>query len=146
MDFWHQDSITYYKQLENECNKRIHQNTNCLAFTQALGKSMEYHLDRVLVCRRLFAKWLKRMDVPNKDEFAAIAVRMVDYEEKLDDLEYTIYLLNKKQKENSSQIKILKESLDALLHAVEMEVRDLQVRKIKSLEDELVDLKQLFDK
>lgn len=146
MDFWHQDSITYYKQLENECNKRIHQKTNFLAFTQAFGKSMEYHLDRVLVCRRLFAKWLKRMDVPNKDEFAAIAVRMVDYEEKLDDLEYTIYLLNKKQKENSSQIKILKESLEALLHAVEMEVRDLQVRKIKSLEDELVDLKQLFDK
>lgn len=146
MEFWHQDSITLYKQLENECNKRIHQNTNCLAFTKAFGRSMECHLDRVLIYRRLFVKWLKRMDVPNKDEFAAIAVRMVDYEGKLDDLEDAIYLLNNKQKENSSQIKILKESVEALLHAVEMEVRDLQVRKIISLEDELEDLKQLFDK
>lgn len=146
MESKHHDSITFYKQLEKELNIRIHQNTNCLAFTQAFGKSVEYHLDRVLITRRLIAKWLKHVDVPSKDEFADIAVRLVDYEEKLDELENTVYLLNKQQNQNISQIEILKDSLENLLHAVEMEVRELKARRIKSLENELEDLKQLFDK
>jgi predicted RNase H-like nuclease (RuvC/YqgF family) len=146
MESKHHNSNTFYKQLEEELNKRIHQNTNCPAFTAAFGKSVDHHLDKVLISRRLMAKRLKRLDLPNKDEFVQISVRLVDYEEKLDELEDNLYLLNKQQNKNIGQIENLKESLKALHLEIETEVRDLQARKIKSLENELEDLKQLFNK
>lgn len=145
METKHQDHITFYKNLEKECNKRIHDFTNCLAFTCGVGKALEHHLDSVMLHRKIINNRLKRLNVPNKDEFAAIAVRMVDCEEKLDDLEEIIYLLGKKQKENYRNLKILRGLLQDLHLAVELEVRDFQVCKIKSLEHELDDLKQLFD-
>ncbi|MGX6442198.1 hypothetical protein ACWM35_03035 [Neobacillus sp. K501] len=146
MESMHHNSNAFYKQLEEELNKRIHQNTNCPAFTKAFGKSVDNHVDKVLFSRRLIANWLKRVDVPTKDEFADISVRLVDYEEKLDELEDTVYLMNKQQNKNIGQIEVLKESLEALLHEVGKEVRGLQARKIESLENDLADLKQLFNK
>lgn len=146
MESMHHNSNAFYKQLEKELNKRIHQNTNCLAFTKAFGKSVDNHVDKVLLSRRLISNWLKRVDVPTKDAFADISVRLVDYEEKLDELEDTVYLMNKQQNKNIGHIEMLKESLEALLHEVGMEVQGLQTRKIQSLENDLADLKQLFNK
>jgi hypothetical protein len=144
MDSKHLDYETFYKKMEKELNKRIHEHTNCLTFTDAFGKELENHLDWVLYHRKFTNKWIDRLGVPSKDEIAAIAVRRVDSLEKLDNHEETIYFLNKKLRENNRQLVMLKESLENLLCTCETELRNLQVYKIKSLENELEDLKRLF--
>ncbi|MFF2446114.1 hypothetical protein ACFVSW_03345 [Neobacillus sp. NPDC058068] len=49
MDFMRDDSVTYYKELETEINKRIHAPTNCRSFLLAFGKALELHLKRVRI-------------------------------------------------------------------------------------------------
>jgi hypothetical protein len=146
MESTHQNSEAYYKKLETELNKRIHAQTNNRKFTIAFGNAMEAHVKRLRIHKRLTTKWLNRLDLPNKDEISAISVRIVDYEGKLDLMDETIYWMNKRQQENRNQLKMVRKSWESLLSVLEIETRETQTLngRIKNLETELLDLKQLF--
>lgn len=144
MDSKHQDIIFHYKKLEDEINKSIHDRTNCRFFTIAFGKGMDAHLSQLKVHRRLTTKWLNRIDLPNKDEIAAISIRVVDCEEKLDILDETLYTITKRMQENSHNVKRVKRAFEDLLVTLKEEVKEMQDYKIKRLEEELFELKQLF--
>lgn len=144
MESKHHDSVTFYKKLEEECNKRIHAHTNCRDFTISFGKMMENHLDQVLVHKKLITKWLDCLDIPNKDEIAALSIRIIDYQEKLDSLDETFYMIRKRQKVNQIQLKMVRKTFEELLSVFEKEVKELQDCKIKTLEKELLELKQIF--
>jgi hypothetical protein len=134
----------FYKKLEKKWNAQIHAHTNTRSFTLALGRALDVHVKRIRIHRRLTTRWLKRLDLPNKDEISAISVRIVDYEGKLDFLDETIYEMKQSQQKNNNQLRMVRMSCEALRSVLEIEARDLHDCKIKSLESELLELKQLF--
>lgn len=146
MEFSHQETDSYYKKLEAELNKRIHANLNNRNVTIAFGRALEAHVKHLKIHRRLTTKWLNRFDLPNKDEISAISVRIVDYEGKLDLMDETIYWMNKRMKEDRNQLKMVRKTWEDLLSVLEIEAKETQTHdeKIKSLETELLELKQLF--
>jgi hypothetical protein len=140
----HQEMDAFYKKLEKKWNEQIHAHTNTRSFTLALGRALDAHVKRIRIHRRLTTRWLKYLDLPNKDEISAISVRIVDYEGKLDFLDETIYEIKQSQQKNNIQLSMVRMSCEALLSVLEMEARDIHDCKIKSLKSELLDLKQLF--
>ncbi|MDQ1004051.1 putative nuclease with TOPRIM domain [Neobacillus niacini] len=145
MESKQQDPVNFYKNLEKEWNKQIHASTNCLTFTHSIGKSVENHLDHVVIQQKVINNWLTVLGIPKKDDFAQLAERKVDCEEKLDNLEEKLYMLNVGLKNNHSQLKKLNTSLSRMLCFIKNEVQDLKEIKIKSLKNELEELKRLFD-
>ncbi|MFB3168991.1 hypothetical protein P5G62_017855 [Neobacillus sp. 179-C4.2 HS] len=139
------DPVNFYKSLEKEWNKQIHLSANCLTFTHSFGKAIEHHLNHVEIQKKVINNWLTVFDIPKKEDLARLAVRKVECEEKLDNLEETLYMLNIGLKSNYSQLKKLNTSLRGMLCFFEYEVKDLKAVKIKSLENELEELKSLFD-
>lgn len=142
----HHDSVFTYKKIEAELNKRIHAHTNSRAFTIAFGRAMEAHLKRVRIHKRLTTKWLKLLEIANKDEIAALSIRLVDCEEKIDFLDDTVYLINKMMKGNQYQLKIIRESWEEWSAFLKSEVREIRDHKINSLENELLELRALFNR
>jgi hypothetical protein len=145
MESKQRDPVNFYKNLEKEWNKQIHASTNCLTFTHSVGKAVESHLDHVVIQQKVINDWLTVFDIPKKDDLAQLAERKIDSEEKLDNLEETLYMLNVGLKNNHSQLKKLNTSLSGMLCFFENEVKDLKEIKIKSLKYELEELKRLFD-
>jgi hypothetical protein len=145
MESKHQDPGTFYKELEKEWNKRIHAYTNSLTFTHAFGKALENHLDYIVMHRKLINHWLTVFDIPNKEDFVTLAGRKVDCVEKIDSLEETIYELNIGLKKDNTEFKKLNKSLRDMLCLIENEVKNVKVCKIKTLENELDELKKLFN-
>ncbi|PFP29711.1 hypothetical protein COJ96_08450 [Bacillus sp. AFS073361] len=145
MESMHQDRDSFYKKIETEINKRIHAYTNNRKFTIAFGNAMETHVKHLKIHRRLATRRLNQLGLPNKDEISAISVRIVDYEEKLDLLDESIFWMNKRQKENRNKLKMIRESWGALQAVLEKETREIHACKLKSLEEELNELKQLFE-
>lgn len=145
MESKHQDTFKYFKHLETEMNKEIHALTNCRSFTLAFGRAMEVHLKQVKVHKRLTTRWLKELDLPNKDELAAISVRLVDCEERLDVLDETVYLISKHQRANLEQLKIVRQNSKELLAFLKQEAKNIHNGKLLTLEEELLDLKKLFE-
>lgn len=145
METKHQDSVEYYKYLEAETNKQIHSLTNCRNFTLAFGRALELHLKQVKVHKRLTTRWLKRLDLPNKDEIAAISVTLVDCEDQLDMLDETVYLISKEQHHNLQQLKTVTQSSKELLAVLQQEVKDIHNNKLMTLEEDLLELKKLFE-
>lgn len=145
MESKQQDPASFYKNLEKEWNKQIHSSTNSLTFTQAFGKAVENHLDHVVIQQKVINNWLIVFDIPNKDDFAELAKRKIDCEDKLDNLEETMYMLNIGIKNSHSQLNKLNIALREMLCFIENEVKDLKAIKIKSLKNELEELKRLFD-
>ncbi|MEC1524780.1 hypothetical protein P9D43_22500 [Neobacillus niacini] len=139
------DPVEFYKNLEKYWNKRIHSSTNCPTFTRAFGKSFENHLDQVEIQQKVINNWLTQFNLSKKDDFAELANRKVDGEDKLDDLEEKLYTVNVVLKNNYSELKKLNKSLSEMLCGMENEVKDLKVHKIKSLKNELEELKRLFE-
>jgi hypothetical protein len=145
MDSKQQDPVNYYKNLEKEWNKQIHSSTNCLTFTHSFGKAVENHLDHVVIQQKVINNWLTVLDIPNKDDLAELAKRKVDCEDKLDNLEETMYRLNIGIKNGHSQLNKLTIALREMLCFIENEIKDLKAIKIKSLKNELEELRRLFD-
>jgi hypothetical protein len=141
----HQDSVSFYKDLEKECNKRIHAYTNCLTFTHAVGKAIENHLDHVVIQQKEINNWLAFFDIPLKDDFANLAQKKVDCEDKIDHLEDTLFLLITGLKKDNSELRELNKSLCDLLCLIENEVKDLKANRIRTLKMELEDLRMLFN-
>ncbi|WP_026566196.1 hypothetical protein [Bacillus sp. UNC41MFS5] len=145
MESTHQDRDSFYKKIETEMNKRIHACTNNRKFTIAFGNAMEAHVKQLKIRKRLITRRLNQLGLANKDEISAISVRIVDYEEKLDLLDESIYWMNKRQKENRNKLKMIRESWGALQAILEKEAGEIHTCKLKSLEEELIELKQLFE-
>ncbi|MEH7275147.1 hypothetical protein [Neobacillus vireti] len=144
METKYQDPVTLYKEFERKCNKKIHTITNSLDFTEALGSAMERHLNHVETQQKIIKKWLTVFDIPNKDDIAALALRKIDCEEKIDNLEETIYILQMDLKKNNFELKKLTNCLKENLEFLEDEVKNVKVNKMKTLEMELEELKKLF--
>jgi hypothetical protein len=144
MESRHQDPETFYKELEKEWNKRIHAYTNSLTFTHAFGKTLDKHLDFIVIQRKLINNWLTVFDIPNKGEFVTLAGKKVDCIERIDSLEETIYELNTDLKRDNTVLKKLNNSLSDLLSLIEDEVKNIKTAKVKTLEKELEELKFIF--
>jgi hypothetical protein len=144
MKYTHQEMDAFYKKLEKKWNEQIHARTNKRSFTLAFGRALEAHVKQIRIHKRLTTRWLKHLDLPNKDEISAISVRIVDYEEKLDFFDDAIYEIKQSQLKNNTQLRMVRKSCEALLSVLEMEVKDIHDCKIKSLESELLELKQFF--
>ncbi|MFP7295858.1 hypothetical protein [Neobacillus niacini] len=144
MESVHQDPVFFYKKLEKECNKRIHTYTNSLTFTHAFGKAVETHLDNVVMQQKVINNWLTILNVPKKDDFANLASRKVDIEDRIDNLDDILFIINKGLKKNHLRLKELHTSLSDFQCLMEEEVNDLKAKKIKTLKTELEDLKKLF--
>ena len=144
MESKHHDPVSYFKKIEAEMNKRIHTYTNCRTFTKAFGRGMEEHLKQLRIHKRLTTKWLNHLDLANKDEIAALSVRIVECEEKLDLFDEKIYTIKKKQQENLSEIKMIRELWEEWLAVLVKEQSDIQTNKLNMLEEELLELKQSF--
>lgn len=144
MEYKQDDPITFYKDIETEMNKRIYAAANCREFTRAFGRAMDTHLKQLRIHRKLTTRWLKTINLPNKDEIAALSVRMVECEEKLDSLDDTLYALNKEELQNQVKLTKVREAWEELFAFLRKEVKLIQSEKLKSLENELVELKQLF--
>jgi len=140
----HQDPENFYKELEKEWNKRIHAYTNSRTFTRAFGKTLDKHLDYIVIQRKLINNLLTVYDVPNKDEFVTLAGKKVDCVERVDNLEETIYELKMNLEKNNTVLKKLNNSLLDLLSLIEGEVKNIKKSKIKTLEKELEELKFIF--
>jgi hypothetical protein len=140
-----QDSVSFYKDLEKECNKRIHAYTNCLTFTHAIGRAIENHLDHVVIQQKEINNWLALFDLPLKDDFANLAQKKVDCEDKIDHLEDTLFMLIRGLKKDNSELKELNKSLCDLLCLIDNEVKDLKANRIRTLKTELEDLRMLFN-
>ncbi|MDR7076551.1 hypothetical protein J2Y03_001554 [Neobacillus niacini] len=145
MESRHQDPATFYKNLEKEWNQRIHTYTNSLTFTHALGKCLENHLDHVVVQQKIINNLLTELDIPKKDDYAEIAERKVVCEEKIDNLEDTIFNLNRLLKKGNTELKTLDHSLKEMLGLLENEVENVKATKLKTLKMELEGLKMLFN-
>jgi hypothetical protein len=141
----HQDPGVFCKELEKEWNKRIHTYTNSLTFTHAFGKALEKHLDHIVIQQKAIKNWLTVLDIPKKEEFVIIAGRKVDGVEKIDSLEETMYELNMDLKKDNAELKKLYTSLLDLRCFMENEWKNVKACKIKTLENELDELKKLFN-
>ena len=140
-----QDTIQFYKQLEAEINKRIHASTNSRAFTEAVGKALDSHLREVRIYKRLTTRWLNRRNLANKDEFAALANRKIEVVEEIDSLDESIYQIINLQKANQQKLTMVRESLEEWSTFLNSEVSDKRSHPIKTLENELQELKKLFE-
>ena len=140
-----QDTIQFYKQLEAEINKRIHASTNSRAFTEAVGKALDSHLREVRIYKRLTTRWLNRRNLANKDEFAALANRKIEVVEEIDSLDESVYQIINLQKANQQKLTMVRESLEEWSTFLNSEVSDKRSHPIKTLENELQELKKLFE-
>ncbi|WP_413301780.1 hypothetical protein AA0X95_22485 [Bacillus sp. 1P10SD] len=144
MDSMQRDMEAYYKKLEAQMNKRIHASTNNRAFTMTAGRALAAHLKRVKIHRRLTTRWLNHLGLVNKDELAALSVRIIENEEKLDGLDDQIYTLKKSQHKNQLLLNSIHHSLEEWVAFLRIEMKELHNSKIINLEKELLDLKELF--
>lgn len=145
MELGHQDSGVFYKNLEKEWNKRIHTYTNNLTFTHAFGKCLQNHLDHVVNQQKIITNWLTVFNYPKKDDFAALAERKVVCEEKIDNLEDTVFNLNMILKKGNTELKTLNNSLLEMQGLLKTEIENVKVAKLKTLKMELEELKMLFN-
>lgn len=141
----HQDPGVFYKNLEKEWNKRIHTYTNNLTFTHAFGKYLNHHLDYVENQQKIITKWLTVNNFPKKDDFAELAEKKVDCEEKIDNLEDTLFNLNMMLKKRNTELKTLDKSLKEMHSLLENEVKNVKADKLKTLKMELKELTMLFN-
>ncbi|PLS02847.1 hypothetical protein [Neobacillus cucumis] len=140
-----QDTIQFYKQIEAEINKRIHASTNSRAFTAAVGKAMDSHLRELRISKRLTTRWLNRMNLPTKDEFAALSNRIVEIEEEIDSLDESIYQTINLQKTNQRKLRMVRELLEEWSDFLKSETQAKLSSNIQTLEKDLQELKQLFE-
>jgi BMFP domain-containing protein YqiC len=139
-----QETILFYKQLEAEINKRIHASTNSRTFTAAVGKTMDSHLREVRKYKRLTTSWLNRMDLATKDELAVLSNRLVEVEEEIDSLDESIYQMINMQKTNQKKLRMIRGMLEEWSIYLKSEVQEQRCQTIKTLEDDLEELKQSF--
>ncbi|MGG3561841.1 hypothetical protein ABES03_09565 [Neobacillus rhizosphaerae] len=144
MDSMQRDREAYYKKIEAQLNKRIHASTNNRTFTLAAGRALDSHLKRVKIHRRLTIRWLNHIGLVNKDELAALSVRIVDYEGKLDSLDEQMFTINKSQHKNQLLLNTIYHSLEEWVAFLRNEMKELHSSKMTNLEKELLELKQLF--
>jgi hypothetical protein len=140
-----QDPSQHYKQIEAEINKRIHASTNSRAFTVAVGKALDSHLRELRIYKRIITRWLNRMDLATKDELAALSNRKIDVVGEIDSLDESIYEILNLQKTNNQNLKMVRESLEEWSSFLNSEVSDKRSHPIKTLENELQELKKLFE-
>ncbi|ULT58344.1 hypothetical protein L1999_07435 [Neobacillus drentensis] len=140
-----QDTIQFYKQIEAEINKRIHARTNSRAFTKAVGKALDSHLREVRIYKRLTTRWLNRRNLATKDEFAALANRKIEVVEEIDSLDESIYQIINLQKANQQKLTMVRESLEEWSTFLNSDVTDQRSHPVKTLENELQELKKLFE-
>ena len=140
-----QDPIQFYKQIEAEINKRIHASTNSRDFTATVGKAMDSHLREMKIYKRITTRWLNRLELATKDEFTVLSNRLIDVEGEIDSLDDTIYEIITLQKTNHQKLKMVRESLEEWSTFLNGEVRDKRSEKIKTLQNDLKELKSLFE-
>lgn len=140
-----QDVNQFYKQLEEEINKRIHASTNSRAFTVAVGKALDSHLRELRIYKRLTTRWLNRMGLATKDDFADLSNRIIDVVEGIDSLDESIYQTLKLQKANQKKLVVVRQLLQEWSTYLKSEIQDRRKSSIKTLEEDLQELKQLFE-
>ena len=95
-----QEAIELAKKLEKELNKQLFSITNTLPFITKCGEALDTHLSQVTAIREQSKRLLDCLDLPNKEETAAIANQKIVYEDRLDSMEDQVYRLWLKMKDH----------------------------------------------
>ncbi len=138
------DPNILYQELQAEINKKIHGFTNCQAFTSACGRAMERHLTLLEKYKRMTTQWLNGLNIPTKDEFAVISVRTVNLIETVDSMDDAVYSTNTAHHHASSQLREVRYSWEELRSILKVEVKDMKLNNLQTLQAELNELKLLF--
>jgi ABC-type phosphate transport system auxiliary subunit len=102
-----QERIDFSKKLEKELNKKLHSITNTLPFMTMCGEVMGCHLSQVEAFRAQSQQLIDCLDLPNKDDTAAIANKKIEYEDRLDCMEDQMYGLWVKMKKHHHDLTTL---------------------------------------
>ncbi|MEH7252530.1 hypothetical protein V7111_10440 [Neobacillus niacini] len=82
----------FFKEIEDELNRKLYSYTNSSPFIAMAGKAIDQHLEMVRVIRMITVQWLEINGYPSRDDVADIARRIIRLEERLDSLDEGLYL------------------------------------------------------
>jgi hypothetical protein len=111
----------------------------------AVGKALDSHLRELRIYKRLTTRRLNRLGLANKDEFADLSNRIIDVVEEIDSLDESIYQTHKLQKANQIKLEMVRQSLQEWSTYLKIEIQDRRKSSLKTLEEDLQELKQLFE-
>jgi chromosome segregation ATPase len=100
-----EESAKTYKKLEADYNRRVLSMTNNLQYVTKIGQAFNAHLDYVVEVRKLTKELLDSLNLPDRDEIAAIAKRVRALETRLDDLDEQIEESKNQMRNHQTQIK-----------------------------------------
>lgn len=143
MNGFDQEFYEKYKERERKQNEIIRDWLNSPEIIRSCSEMLEIHLDQIQIERVLVQHWLTCNDCPNKDEIAAIANNVIQVEERVDELEDTIYRMCKEWNEKIRTITALKESMFNMKLTLENST-SRENDRIQILKNELEDVKLLF--
>jgi hypothetical protein len=81
----------FFKELEDELNKKIYSLTNSKPFIKMAGEALDQHLDMLIELRMATGHWLEIMALPSRDDVADIAKMLIKTEDRLDSLDESLY-------------------------------------------------------
>jgi septal ring factor EnvC (AmiA/AmiB activator) len=86
-----EDAAALCKKMEEELNRTYRRLTGTVPFMAMTGAALNAHLDQVVTTRKHCKKMLDGLDLPCRDEVAALAKRMIKNESRLDELDENLY-------------------------------------------------------
>lgn len=139
-----EEAYMAYIKAEEDWNHAFKQMANCHRFVELAGKLADIHLTRVEAQKAMMENWLDFLGIATKEEIADAAKPFISNENKLDSLDDQAYLLTANWNSRKHSLITLKEILDELTILLEEEYFENKNNKIKSLVNELNEVKESF--
>lgn len=109
-----EESAETYKKLEADYNRQVLSMTNNLQYVKKLGQAIDAHLDGIVAIRKVTRELLDSLQLPSRDDIAAIAKRVIALETRLDDLDEQIAESMEQIRSHHNQIRKFSEEIAAL--------------------------------
>ncbi|RSK27521.1 hypothetical protein EJF36_11870 [Bacillus sp. HMF5848] len=138
------NSDAFYKEVEDEINKHIHTKTNSRTFIKAFGIALDVHLSAIENLKVITSDVLDSYNLPNKDAYISLALRIIECEEKIDILENKCYEQNVLVMQTNYKLLAWENALSELKELLIYETTQIRENKLTQIESELKDLQLLF--
>lgn len=94
----------FCKKIEDDINRKLFSITNSLSFVTMCGVTLEEHLNQLLAVRELSEQLLDCLGFPTRDDIAAIAKKIIVFEDRLDRLDENLHLTLVDMEESRTQV------------------------------------------
>ncbi|HZG72295.1 MAG TPA: hypothetical protein VEY51_12240 [Chondromyces sp.] len=138
------ETFTEYKKLEEEWNTSFKEHLNSRLFVVLASALINCHLDQVEYKREIVKSWLDSNQLANRDEIAELTKTQILIESKVDDYDDLIYIFAQKWHSRRNMLDSLEQLMLDLQVMLNEEYREGRNNKIKSLKEELMEVKSLF--